>query len=200
MAGRVAGVILAAGGGTRLGGRAKALLTVGGEPFVVRAVRTLRDGGCAEVVVVLGHQAAEVRRVADLAGCRLLENPDWPAGLGSSFRAGLAAVPDGCTAAVILLVDQPFLSAEAVRAVLAAHEQGADIVTATYAGRRGHPVLLAAHHWPAAAASALGDRGARAFLDEHAAEVVTVPCDGLGDPRDVDTPEDLRALPGVRTL
>lgn len=200
MADDVAGVILAAGGGTRLGGRPKALLTVDGELFVERAVRTMREGGCAEVVVVLGHEAAEVRRAATLSGVHLVDNPDWSTGLGSSFRAGLGAVPAGCTAAAILLVDQPFVGAEAVRAVLAAHERGAEIVTAAYAGRRGHPVLLAARHWPAAAASAHGDRGARAFLDAHAAEAVTVPCDDLGDPRDVDTPEDLRALRDIRTL
>jgi CTP:molybdopterin cytidylyltransferase MocA len=184
MTGGVAGVILAAGGGTRLGGRAKALLRVGGELFVERAVRTLRAGGCDPVVVVLGHQADVI----------LATNPDWPTGLGSSLRAGLAAVPAGCAAAAVLQVDQPFVSAEAVRAVLAAHLRGADIAAASYAGRRGHPVLFAARHWPEVAASALGDRGARTFLAEHAAEVVTVPCDGLGDSRDVDTPDDLRTL------
>ena len=183
----VAAVILAAGGGRRLGGRPKALLTHGGEPLVERAVRTARAGGCESVVVVLGAEADEVRRRADLAGCVVAVNQDWTTGMGSSLRAGLAAVPQSCAAAVILLVDQPFVTAEAVRAVIAAD---ADVAAASYEGRRGHPVLIAARHWPEASAAAVGDRGARDFLARH--EVVSVPCHG--SLADIDVPEDLMLL------
>jgi CTP:molybdopterin cytidylyltransferase MocA len=183
----IGAVILAAGGGRRLGGRPKALLSYGGELLVERAVRTARAGGCDAVAVVLGAEAGEVRRRADLAGCTVVVNQDWETGMGSSLRAGLAAVPDSCGAAVILLVDQPFVTPDAVRAVIAT---GADVAAATYEGRRGHPVLIAAHHWPAVAASAIGDRGARDFLTRH--EVASVPCEG--SPADIDVPEDLMLL------
>lgn len=97
--GEVAGLLLAAGGGRRLGGRPKALLTYRGRPLVEHAVRALREGGCASVHVVLGASAAEVRERADLTGCVLVENPHWADGMGSSLRAGLAslasAAPNG---------------------------------------------------------------------------------------------------------
>ena len=183
----VAALILAAGGGRRLGGRPKALLSHGGELLIERAVRTARAGGCDSVVVVVGAEAEEVRRRADLAGCTVTVNEDWSTGMGSSLRAGLAALDPTCDAAVILLVDQPFVTPEAVRAVVTS---GAEVATATYDGRRGHPVLIAARHWPEAAASAVGDRGARDFLARH--EVVSVPCDG--SLADIDVPEDLALL------
>lgn len=183
----VAAVILAAGGGRRLGGRPKALLAHGGELLVERAVRTARAGGCRQVVVVLGAEADEVRRRADLDRCIVTVNQDWETGMGSSLRAGLAAVPGTCRAAVILLVDQPFVTSEAVRAVIAS---GAEVAAATYDGRRGHPVLIAARHWPEASAAAVADRGARDFLARH--EVMVVPCEG--SPADIDVPADLMLL------
>lgn len=183
----IAAVILAAGGGRRLGGRPKALLTHDGGLLVERAVRTARAGGCESVVVVLGAEADEVRQRADLTGCAVAVNQDWTTGMGSSLRVGLAAVPQTCAAAVILLVDQPFVTAEAVRAVIAS---GADVATASYEQRRGHPVLIAARHWPEACAAAVGDRGARNFLARH--EVVSVPCEG--SLADIDVPEDLALL------
>lgn len=183
----IAAVILAAGGGRRLGGRPKALLAHGGELLVERAVRTARAGGCQHAVVVLGAEADEVRRQADLADCTIAVNQNWATGMGSSLRAGLAATPETCRAAVILLVDQPFVTAEAVRAVIGS---GADIAAATYDVRRGHPVLIAARYWPEVAACAVGDRGARDFLARH--EVVSVPCGG--SPADIDVPGDLALL------
>lgn len=90
--GEVAGLLLAAGGGRRLGGRPKALLPFGGRPLVEHVVRVLRAGGCGPVHVVLGAAAAEVRERADLAGCVVVENPDWRQGMGSSLRAGLASL------------------------------------------------------------------------------------------------------------
>jgi CTP:molybdopterin cytidylyltransferase MocA len=182
-----AAIILAAGGGRRLGGRPKALLSHSGELLVERAIRTARAGGCDTVVVVLGAEAAKVQSRADLSGCTVAVNQEWVTGMGSSLRAGLAATPGSCDAAVILLVDQPFVTPEAVRAVIAS---GADLAAATYEGRRGHPVLIAARHWPEASAAAVGDRGARDFLARH--EVTSVPCDG--SPADIDVPADLALL------
>ncbi len=157
----VVGLVLAAGGGRRLGGRPKALLDHGGRPLVERAVRAARAGGCAPAVhVVLGAAAERVRARADLAGCVVTDNPNWATGMGSSLRAGLASVRDatrgavgpdgptgsGASAVLVLLVDQPGVGAEAVARVVRAHRAGAGLVAAAYGGRRGHPVLFAREH------------------------------------------------------
>ncbi|QLE74576.1 nucleotidyltransferase family protein [Streptomyces rectiverticillatus] len=191
----VAGLLLAAGGGRRLGGRPKALLTLHGRPLVEHAARALHDGGCAPVYVVLGAAAAEVRVHAGLTHCTLVDNPDWPDGMGSSLRAGLAAVTASDAGAVLVtLVDQPRVGAAAVSRVLAAHRSGAQLAAASYGGERGHPVLFARPHWQGVARAASGDRGARTYLREHAAAVTLVECGDVAGPEDVDTPVDLRLL------
>jgi CTP:molybdopterin cytidylyltransferase MocA len=193
--GRVAGVLLAAGGGRRLGGRAKALLEFRGRPLVEHAAAALRAGGCESVHVVLGAAAEDVRAQADLTGCHIVENPDWPSGMGSSLRAGLAALRGGgARAAVVMLVDQPRIGAATVARLIAAHRAGAELAAACYGGERGHPVLLAARHWDEAAAGARGDRGARDLLLAHAGDLVLVECSDIATPDDVDTPEDLGLL------
>lgn len=188
----VAAVILAAGGGTRMGGP-KALLEFAGRMLVERAVETALRGGCADVLVVLGAGADEVRQRADLHRARIVVNEGWATGMGSSLRAGLGELsPDRrADAALVLLVDQPFVGPQAVRAVLDAWRDGARLAAASYGGRRGHPVLFGHEHWTGAALSARGDSGARSLLAEHAAELVLVPCDAFADPRDLDTPGDL---------
>jgi CTP:molybdopterin cytidylyltransferase MocA len=180
---RVAGVVLAAGEGRRFGGP-KALAVLDGERLVDRAVRLLVEGGCAPVVVVSG--AAPL----DVPSARVVHNPQWRSGMGSSLRVGLASV-SGADAAVLVTVDAPWLGAEAVRRVQAAFRQGANAAVATYGGRRGHPVLLAHAHFAEAARLATGDVGARAFLAANPELVTSVPCDGTGIPDDVDTPADL---------
>ncbi|MEV4441722.1 nucleotidyltransferase family protein [Streptomyces sp. NPDC049577] len=194
--GPAAGLVLAAGGGRRLGGRPKALLERGGRPLVELAVAALLEGGCGLVQVVLGAGAAEVRARAVLpGGVVLVENEQWREGMGSSLRAGLASLAGTrADAAVVTLVDQPFIGARAVARVLAAHRAGADLVTAAYGGIRGHPVLLGRAHWAAVAHSAAGDRGARAYLREHAGALVAVECGDVAAPDDIDAPGDLPLL------
>ncbi|MGK5730377.1 nucleotidyltransferase family protein [Streptomyces sp. URMC 124] len=191
----VAGLLLAAGGGRRLGGRPKALLGLHGRPLVEHAARTLHEGGCSRVYVVLGAAAADVRVHARLTHCTLVDNPGWPDGMGSSLRAGLAAVAaSGARAVLVALVDQPRVTAAAVSRVLAAHRSGAELAAASYDGERGHPVLFARPHWEGVARAATGDRGARTYLREHAAAVTLVECGDVAGPEDIDTPEDLRLL------
>ncbi|TXS57960.1 NTP transferase domain-containing protein [Streptomyces sp. t39] len=191
----VAGLLLAAGGGRRLGGRPKALLPHRGRPLVEHAVRTLRDGGCGPVHVVLGAAAARVRQEAELSGCTVTVNPDWASGMGSSLRAGLASLaPAGADAVVVLLVDQPGIGAAAVARVAGAYGSRTSLVTAAYGGRRGHPVLFGADRWEAVAASASGDRGARAYLREHEEAITQIECGDVAEEYDIDTPADLRHL------
>ncbi|MGC0328725.1 CTP:molybdopterin cytidylyltransferase MocA [Streptomyces sp. SAI-170] len=191
----VAGLVLAAGGGRRLGGRPKALLTHRGRPLVEHAVAALRAAGCTRVHVVLGASAGAVRERAELAGCVLVENPEWEQGMGSSLRAGLESLgATGARAALVTLVDQPGIGAAAMARVRAAHRDEDSLVAASYDGVRGHPVLFGAAHWAGIAQSASGDQGARTYLREHAREVTLVECSDVAEAYDIDTEADLGHL------
>jgi CTP:molybdopterin cytidylyltransferase MocA len=183
----VAGVLLAAGEGKRLG-TPKALVELGARRLVDRGASLLRDGGTAPVIVVLG--AARV----DVPGVLTVHNPDWATGMGSSLAAGLRAVPADCAAAVIALADQPLIGPSAVQRLIAAYRAGAEVVAAAYAGKARNPVLLARRHWPGVLAAAVGDAGARPFLRAHQDLVTLVECGDVGSPDDLDTPADLARL------
>jgi nicotine blue oxidoreductase len=91
-------------------------------------------------------------------------------------------------------VDQPGIGAEAMARVRAGYRDETSLVSAAYAGARGHPVLLGAAHWAGVSATAAGDRGARAYLREHEPEIVLVECGDVARPYDIDTAADLRHL------
>jgi CTP:molybdopterin cytidylyltransferase MocA len=184
-----AGLILAAGGGQRYG-MPKALVAYRGKLLVQRAADTLREAGCARTVVVLGAEAERVRAAA--AGLpETVVNPDWPSGMGSSLRIGLQTLAAGepAEAAVVLLVDMPAVTPEAVRRVTA-HARADALVMGGYGDRRGHPVLLGRDHWAGVAQSATGDRGARDYLRAHAGLVQVVPVGDVADDFDLDEPAD----------
>jgi CTP:molybdopterin cytidylyltransferase MocA len=186
----VAGVLLAAGEGSRLG-RPKALVELGGQTFAERGAAMLREGGADPVLIVTG--AAPV----SMATARTVYNPAWRSGMGSSLAAGLAALArerDELPAAVVALADQPLVGAEAVRRLIAAYRAGATIAVASYDGQPRNPVLIAREHWSAIIESAHGDVGARAFLRANPGLVTRVECDDTGRPDDVDTPEDLEMV------
>jgi CTP:molybdopterin cytidylyltransferase MocA len=188
--GLVSGLLLAAGSGSRLG-RPKALVELGGERLVDRGVRTLTDGGCSPVLVVLG--------AADTAvpGALTVKNPDWATGMGSSVRAGIDAVPDSADALLVALADQPLVTAEAVRRLLHAYDQGARAAVATYNGNPRNPVMLGREHWSTVYSMAEQDVGARPFLRAYSHLVTTVDCDDIASPEDIDTEEDLVRLADV---
>lgn len=171
-----AGLVLAAGEGRRFGGP-KAPFVLDGERLVDRAVRVLRGAGCDPVVVVLGAW------VGDVPGASVVVNEGWSTGMGSSLRAGLAALEGGdADRVVVTLVDLPGLTAEAVRRLV---ETPGDLAQAAYDGERGHPVLLGRHHWAGVAATAEGDRGARAYLSQHDVALVEVGDVASGDDLDL---------------
>ena len=182
----VAGLVLAAGGGRRYG-MPKALVEFEGSLLVERAVRTAA-AVCDPVLVVLGAQAVDVWQRADLTGATVLANRDWETGMASSLRTGLDGLrgwPGRVDAVLVTLVDMPGITPAAV-ARLAEHAAPDALATATYDGRRAHPVLLGRDHWAGVAAAATGDEGARAYLQQH--DVTEVDCTGLGDPTDLDVP------------
>jgi CTP:molybdopterin cytidylyltransferase MocA len=185
----VAGLVLAAGESRRLG-RPKALLAIDGERLVDRTVRVLHEAGCATVYVVAG--AAPLGEVSDCASgpVTVVDNPEWPTGMGSSVRRGLASVTE--EAVVIMVVDTPGIGAAVVRRLIEAHTAGATAAVATYGGAPRNPVLLAREHFAGVSARAVDDVGARAYLAAHPDVVTQVECSDLADPFDIDTPEDLR--------
>lgn len=187
VSGPVAGVLLAAGDGSRLG-QPKAQVVVGGVTLANRGVALLRDGGAAPVIVVTG--AADV----DIPGVLAVHNPRWRTGMGSSLAAGLAAVPAGCAAAVIALADQPLVGAESVRRLIAAYRAGASVAVAAYDGKPRNPVLLRREHWAEAIELAVGDVGARPFLRARPDLVTLVECGDTGRPDDIDTTADLARI------
>jgi molybdenum cofactor cytidylyltransferase/nicotine blue oxidoreductase len=189
----VAGLLLAAGAGRRMG-RPKALLRDRvGVSFLDRGVASLREGGCGTVTVVLGAQADEARALltpSAAAALTVVVAADWHEGMGASLRAGLAAL-QGATADAVLvtLVDLPDVGGDVVRRVVAAGAGADALVRASYDGRPGHPVLLGRGHWAGIAAVARGDQGAREYFRAH--PPMPCECGDLASGRDVDRPEDL---------
>jgi nicotine blue oxidoreductase len=190
-------VLLAAGSGSRLGLGPKALLPFRGRTLVEVLADVLHAGGCRGVVVVLGADAAKVRRATDLTRHTVIENPEWQSGMGSSFRLGIAAAPVD-DHVLVALVDQPGLTAETVARLLAAHKAGR-VTAAAYRGadgtlNRGHPLLLDASLKEAAAGSARGDAAARLFLQAHPELIDLVDCSDQSGGQDLDTPDQLHLL------
>ncbi len=184
------GVVLAAGAGTRFGGPKALARTPDGEPWIARAVATLTESGCREVVVILGARADEARPlVPDTA--TVVVAADWAEGLSASLRAALRALGERPTdrpadRAVIVPVDTPDLPVAAVRRVVAASvTTGAQtLARAVYANRPGHPVVLGRAHWRELAATVHGDLGAGPYLRARAA--IEVECGDLWDGADID--------------
>lgn len=188
---RVAGVVLAAGRGSRFG-RPKALVRHEGSLLVERAAGVLADAGCDPVLVVLGAAADEVLRQADLGVAESLVNRDWASGMASSLRLALTTLDTRGTdiaSALVLPVDMPGVTADAARRVASRAAPDA-LAAATYDDVRGHPVLLGRDHWTGVLDTAAGDAGAREYLRSR--PVLAVACEDVAAGFDVDRPEDLR--------
>ena len=191
----VSAIVLAAGGGSRFGG-GKLLARFGGQPLIEAVLDNLREAPVDEVIVVVGAEAEGLREVCERYDVRIVENEEWERGQSTSVLAGLRACAGD--AAVVLLGDQPFIGAGAVGRLVAAFAEGAKIAVATYGGKRRNPVLFSREVWPLLEAELDGDEGARPVLQRHPGLVVEVPCEGVGDPADVDTSEDLGRLEEMR--
>ena len=191
----VSAIVLAAGGGSRFGG-GKLLAKLGGQPIIEAVLDNLREAPVDEIIVIVGAEARRLREVCERYGVRTVANEEWERGQATSVLAGLQA--SGGRAAVVLLGDQPFVGAEAVERLVAAFAEGAKVAVATYGGKRRNPVLFSREVWPLLEAELAGDEGARSFLRRHPELVVEVPCEGVGDPADVDTREDLERMEEMR--
>ncbi|MGH2940717.1 MAG: nucleotidyltransferase family protein [Solirubrobacterales bacterium] len=189
-AGKVVAVILAAGEGRRFGG-GKQLAPLHGRALVEHALAAAAAGPASETVLVLGAAATEIEAGIRTGDARVVRCRDWARGPAASLRAGLEALDEGTTAVLVTLGDEPFVSPEASRRLLAARRPGLAALRASYRGRPGHPVLI--------------ERGLFAAMIDSPAEVKpaelleragieSVECGDLGEPTDVDTPEQLAAL------
>jgi CTP:molybdopterin cytidylyltransferase MocA len=213
---RVAGVLLAAGEGSRFG-QPKALVELNGQTLAERGVNLLRSGGADPILVVVGAAPVE------LDGTHTVYNTQWRTGMGSSLRAALQALADSSSdagvgtgtgsdagaatgigfgrdvgAVVVALADQPLVGAEAVARLIAAYRDGATVAVAAYDGQARNPVLLARECWAEVIAMATGDQGARTFLRARP-DVTVVECGDTGRPDDIDTPADLARITAAAT-
>lgn len=193
----VSAVLLAAGAGSRFGG-GKLLADYGGRPLISAALDALARSPVAETLVVVGAEGAALRPVLEGYGVGIVENPRWSEGQSTSVLAGLGACGPQVEAAVVLLADQPLVEAGAVERLIQAFLRGAEVAVATYDGEPRNPVLFSRGTWPVLFEELKGDRGAREVLRRRPEWVTLVPCDGAGDPFDVDTEEDLRRVREMR--
>ncbi|MFY9745201.1 MAG: nucleotidyltransferase family protein [Acidobacteriaceae bacterium] len=189
---RCAAVVLAAGASTRLG-QPKQLVRIDGESLLHRTARLALEAGCSPVLVVLGFEADQLQRELQGLAVDVVVNHEWREGMGASLRSGMQALrkTDLQPQAVLILVcDQPRLTADHLRTLLARHQSARRIaITASvYARRAGVPALFSAKVFSALLASS-GDRGAKDLIRIHAAQVQGIPWPA-GE-LDLDLPEDL---------
>ena len=188
-----AAVLLAAGSGSRMGHKPKSLLELNGEPLIRRTARQLLDAGVTQLVVVLGHYAAEIE--APLQGLPVLKvyNPDPDQGLVSSQRLGLQAIEAHTQTIVMSLADQPLVTTEDIHSLLQAFAQratGIDMLFPFVNGQPGNPVLLSARARTDILTGG-SDHGCKEWRQSHAAHTCKLPSDNLHFITDLDRPQDM---------
>jgi CTP:molybdopterin cytidylyltransferase MocA len=183
-----AGLILAAGAGTRFGAT-KQLALLRGRPLLEHAIDAMLGAALDRVVVVLGHDAERIRSTVRFGAAEIVIASGWESGQAASLRSGLREV-NGASAVVVTLGDQPFIASEVIRESLARLD-GYDAVRAMYDGEPGHPVVFGRAVMEAARA-VRGDLGAREILAGF--NVNRWDASALASAVDVDTPEELRAI------
>lgn len=189
-----AGLLLAAGAGTRIG-MPKAILSWADGLLIDGGLRLLRDSGCAPIRTVLGAEADRVMAVSGLSDDDVTVAQRWAEGQSHSLRAGLDwAESIAAPAVVIALVDQPLVTAAAIQRLIGAWRGGAVAAVATYGGRWRTPVLLDASVRDDVQRDLHGDRGAGPWLRAHPTAVTPVEVGDISDDVDIDTPEDLQRV------
>jgi molybdenum cofactor cytidylyltransferase len=192
---RIAAVVLAAGRSTRMGGPNKLLAEIARRPLVRIAAEEALASRASPVIVVTGHQRAEVEKVLAGLPVQLVHNPSFADGLGTSVRAGIAAVPADADGAIVCLGDMPQVDRALIDRLIGAFDpdRGALIVMPTFEGKRGNPVLWSRRFFPDLMAIE-GDVGARHLIAGYGEAAVEVPVGGKAALVDVDTPEALLGI------
>lgn len=188
----LAGIVLAAGAGRRLGQAKATLRRPDGTSYVDHAVDVLRGAGVDPLLVVVGAEAAAARAALTRPAVQVVEASDWADGMGASLRAGIRGLGQDATAVLVTLVDLPDLTADvAQRVALSVGRSTSALGRAAFSGRPGHPVLIGRDHWAPVAEAAQADVGARDYL--AGASVHLVECSDLAHGADVDTSAAYRA-------
>jgi molybdenum cofactor cytidylyltransferase len=192
---RIAAIILAAGRSTRMGGPNKLLAEIGGKPLVRIPAEEALASRARPVIVVTGHERERVEAALRDLDVRCAHNPNFAAGLSSSLKAGLAALPEDVDGAIVCLGDMPQVRAALIDRLIAAFdpERGALVVVPTIEGKRGNPVVWSRRFFPELMALE-GDVGARHLIGLYPEAVVEVPVEDKAALTDVDTPEALKAI------
>jgi molybdenum cofactor cytidylyltransferase len=192
---RIAAVVLAAGRSIRMGAVNKLIAEIGGKPLVRIAAEQALASRASPVIVVTGHEHGRVEQALNGLPVKLVHNPDYAEGLGTSLKAGIAAVPDDADGAIVCLGDMPQVNAALIDKLIAAFDpaRGALVVVPSIAGRRGNPVVWSRRFFHDLMAID-GDIGARHLIGSYAEAVVEVPLEGDAALTDVDTPESLSAV------
>ena len=186
-----AAVLLAAGSGSRMGLKPKSLLELNGEPLIRHSARQLVDAGVSQLVVVMGHYAADIEAPLQGLPVHKVYNPDPDQGLVSSQRLGLQALSDNTDTVIMSLADQPLVTTQDIETLLKAFaESTQDMVFPFVNGQPGNPVLLSAR---ARVEILAGDSGfgCKEWRQSHAAQVEKYPSDNLHFVTDLDHPEDV---------
>jgi len=188
---RIAGVVLAAGLSKRAGPENKLLADVDGRPMITRVVKAVKDSGLDPVIVVTGHQAAEVRQAFDGLGAKAIDNPDYEQGMGASIGCGIAALPDDLDGAVICLGDMPEVKPETIQRLVTAFDPGTGlkICLPVKDGRRGNPVLFGTDFFLKLRQLG-GDHGGKEIVAAHPENVCEVEVDDDGVLIDYDGPTE----------
>jgi molybdenum cofactor cytidylyltransferase len=190
---KVGAVLLAAGSASRIGGRPKALLELGGVPLILRQLIALLDAGIAEVVVVLGHHAELIEPVVQKFPVTRVRNPSPDDGQVSSQRMGLQALSGKLDAVLVALADQPLIDARDITALIGAYserQEGTSVLAPEVAGEPGNPVIFSAavREQILAGDATLGCRQWRAAHPEAVAAFAT---DNRHYRVDIDTLQDI---------
>jgi molybdenum cofactor cytidylyltransferase len=187
----IAGIVLAAGLSARMG-RPKQLLDWAGQPLVRHVARQALESRLDRVLVVISPAITGLAAALDGLPLTLVEQPDPARGQGSSLALGVAALPPGTQAAMVLLGDQPLIDAALIDRLLdAARASERTIVAPLIAGRRANPVLFKAR-WLPGLATLAGDQGARELIAANRDELLLVPLEASA--ADIDTEEDYQRL------
>lgn len=191
MAGEIAGILLAAGAGSRFGGDKLLHRLPDGTPMAVAAANHLRPA-CEHMVAVLRPDDNELAAMLSAAGCKILVCGEAQNGMGHSLAAGVRATSDAA-AWLVALGDMPFIQSATHQAVAAALRAGASLAASQYQGRRGHPVGFAGK-WRDQLLALTGDQGAKSIVEQHREDIMLCPVEDAGVLQDVDRKEDLSAF------
>ena len=192
---RIGALLLAAGQSRRMGGPNKLLAAIDGTPMVAHVARRLLASRARPIVAVLGNQADTVDIALGKLPVKRVRNPEFAAGLSTSLKRGIAALPSDLDGVIVCLGDMPLISGRHLERLIAAFNplEGRAIIVPTRRGKRGNPVLWSRQFFPEMTGLA-GDVGAKHLIGEHAEFVAEVEMDDAAVLVDIDTPEALDAF------